>query len=180
MREHPPLARRCVGLVLVLLAAAALAAGCGTGTPKKSSTQTSSIWKVGTAWKVTVREDANIASPNSQHQYYDQVFDFKVGAAPKSASGSWRVDVTLEGAQGPAANGYHLFYVTSGSAFTLKQVSVGQQPPQGAAYAPVLLGQAFPLQKTVTSTPKDAHIKAANGGTGSQGLPPPLPPANLH
>lgn len=132
--------------------------------------QTGPIWRPGTEWTVRVVQDASVAAPErSMDQSYEQVYDFRVASAPTAAAGEWRIDARLEGARGPAADGFRLYYVRDGGGFTLRRVAIGGQKPLDRSYGPVLFGQAFPFQDHVTDTPRDRRVIAENGGAGSAG-----------
>ena len=189
---HPRTRMTFPTVIVVLVAAAALAAGCGSSSSSKhggsgtaktaGAATTSKIWAVGYKWDVTVTQNSSIASPadssGTEGTSYDQVYHFSVADAPTAKSPLWRVHAELEGAQGPLANGFSLWYTEQPDHKSMKltQVALGTEHPSDPTGASAIFGQAFPLEQTYTAPPKSHKVKAPKGGaeTGTS-LPPALP-----
>ena len=151
------------------ITAAVLVAACG-GTQGSTA---HTIWKVGDAWKVTVRQDSAVADPTGKHQAYDQVYRFTVSKGPSGGGTTWQVTARMVGAEGPFARGFRLYYAERGAALVLTQAGLIGTNPVPASAAPAVLGQSFPLEKRITKRPTDRRIVASKGGAAThEGLPP--------
>lgn len=178
-------ARRLLALLVVTLSALAVAA-CGSSSDSDVKATSNSVLSVGPKWKVTVSQNNSVAAPTdatgTAGQTYDSVYRFKVKSAPTKKVPYWQVHATLEGAAGPLADGFTLWYAQNkDGSVTLKQVALGTGAPTDAAAASAVLGQAFPLDRQITKPPTDRTQKAPGNGAGTDTteLPPTLPePAN--
>ncbi len=172
-----PSTLRLVSAAFVFVAALAGAlllmrtADDGSSRSSGSSAAASEIWKVGDTWTVNVGQDAGAITPDGDTNVARIPFHFKVTDAPKGASGTWKVKVTQEGAEGPFAAGWRLHYAEQGDALVLKQVAMGTDKPLEAEVAAIVLGSQFPYEVRYTKAPKD-HAVAASDLIERSSLPP--------
>lgn len=149
----------------------------------------SDIWKVGDRWTVKVRQDAGAITPDGATSIASVPFRFRVVDAPAGASGTWKVRVTQDGAEGPFAAGWQLHYRAKGGAMVLHRVAIGTEPPLEAELAAIVLGPQFPYETRYAKPPRDRTLDAAKLLERSTlppsslpadraGAPSALPPAN--
>lgn len=158
----------------------AIAVAHFAGTPGSSSSAPrgnaaeNGIWHAKSHWTVTVkRNTASVAPDAEESNDYTDTYRFVV--IGKDKNGLWHVRAKMDGASGPWADGYNLFYKDSGGAMVLKRASLGAAPPVPAAQATAALGAAFPLTKRYTKTPRNSRVNGTNPGSDSS-LPPTAPP----
>ncbi len=132
---------------------------------------TSEIWKVGDSWIMKVRQDSGAITPSGDRSVATVPFHFEVVSAPSNATGAWHVHATQEGAEGPFAKGWNLWYVEKDDAMVLKRVSVGDEKPLEAELAAIVLGPQFPYEVRYDAPPKNGTVDAADLLKQSQ-LPP--------
>lgn len=122
---------------------------------------TSDIWAVGDEWTVAVRQDSAAITPDGDTSVAAIPFRFAVVAAPEDATGSWKLRVTQDGAEGPFAAGWRLEYrEREDGTMTLHRVAMGEEPPLEAELASIVLGPQFPYETKYTAPPKDATVDA--------------------
>lgn len=174
--------------VLVAVAAFALALGGGLLLMKNSSSSTpgedgptsegapvaSDVWAKGDTWTVNVRQDAGAITPEGDRSVAAVPFRFEVVEAPRGTAGAWKVHVVQDGAEGPFAKGWNLWYVEKDDAMTLSRVSVGDEKPLEAELATIVLGPQFPYEVSYGAPPKDRTVNADALLKRSQ-----LPPSEL-
>lgn len=131
--------------------------GDGGGSRQVAS---STIWKTGTSWTVSVRQDSGAITPDGATSVATIPFRFEVTDAPTSKGGVWKVHVEQEGAEGPFAAGWNLQYKETDGVMTLHRVAVGDQPPLEAEIATIVLGPQFPYEVTYKAAPKSYTVDA--------------------
>ena len=148
---------------------------------------TSRIWTSGDSWTVEVRQDAGAITPDGDSSVATVPFRFRVTEAPEQADGLWHVRVTQDGAEGPFAKGWHLYYQPDAKGvMVLKFVATGDEPKLEAELASIALGPQFPYEVRYAAPPKDYAVDAAKllkrselppsslpGGGGDGGAAPP-------
>jgi hypothetical protein len=122
---------------------------------------TSDVWKVGTHWTVDVRQDSASITPDAGRSVAMIPFHFSVVSAPNASRATWKVHVAQDGAQGPFAKGWNLYYVDKGATMQLSKVSVGDEQPAPADAATIVLGAQFPYETTYASRPTNKSLDAA-------------------
>lgn len=142
--------------------------------------QTSAVWKPGTTWDVTVRQDGGAIAPDRDHaSTYDLVYHFRVVSAPRAAEGDWVLSARQDGAEGPFGDGFRLYYrEADDGSFVLHSLALGNGEGEraDAAFARGIVGDVFPLQERVSSTPRSrVERQQPVMPQGSAALPPPLP-----
>jgi hypothetical protein len=137
---------------------------------------TSRVWEVGDTWTVKVRQDSGAVTPDGDRSVAAIPFRFEVVEAPGAdeADGAWRVHVAQDGAEGPFAKGWNLWYVAKDDAMTLSRVSMGDEKPLEAELASIVLGPQFPYEVRYAKPPKDYAVDAEKLLERSQ-----LPPSQL-
>lgn len=137
--------------------------GAGNGNASGSKGATSEIWKVGDAWTVEVAQDGGAIAPDGDTSVAKIPFRFKVTDAPAAASEPWVVQVEQDGAEGPFAAGWRLYYVERDGVMELSKVAMGgaQDKPLEAELATIVLGSQFPYEVRYETAPKDATVTAA-------------------
>ena len=135
--------------------------GGGGGGGKGSA---SDIWKVGDAWTVEVKQNAGAITPGGKTSVAKVPFRFKVDDAPSATQKAWTVKVTQDGAEGPFAAGWRLYYVERDGEMVLSKVATGAatDKPLEAELATIVLGSQFPYEVRYAAPPKDATITAAD------------------
>jgi len=176
---HPSPAPSRPALIALLLVAALLAvAGCSKDGEGDSKGPKNGVWEKGTAWKVDVTQDAGKVTPGGDGDMVELTYRFRVAGGAGSKERPWRVHVTQEGAEGPFAAGWDLFYVDDPKGVRLSQVAFGEQEPVEPKLASIVLGLGFPLEARYTAPPKDANVDGAKLLDDASGAPEgALPPA---
>lgn len=128
--------------------------GAGNGSPSNS------IWQPGTAWTVSVRQDSGAITPDGAKSVAAVPFRFRVTDPPVSSAGEWKVHVTQDGAEGPFAGGWDLYYREADGAMVLHRVAVGAEKPLEAELAAIVLGPQFPYEVRYEAAPKDFTVDA--------------------
>lgn len=121
------------------------------------STQTSSVLRRGARWTVTVRQSDGVAA-HPTGATYKSTYRFHVEQAAATPRDYWMVRAHMLGAEGPFAQGYRLYYLKQRQrgkeVMVLKRVGLADQKPVGLEYAPLVLGQDFPLDKRLSARPR--------------------------
>ncbi|MCW2920785.1 MAG: hypothetical protein JWL76_659 [Thermoleophilia bacterium] len=124
----------------------------------------SDIWKVGDRWTAQVRQDGGAISPDAAKSVTKVPFRFEVTKAPSASNDAWTIKVTQDGAEGPFAAGWRLYYVETDGEMVLSKVATGAatDKPLEAELATIVLGSQFPYEVRYAAPPKDASITAAD------------------
>lgn len=125
-----------------------------------SQRQTSPLLATGKAWTVTAWEHTAGVAPTPTGQWYGTVYRFRVMRAPRTTQGVWVVEGVREGAQGPFAKGFTLLYAQHrDGSLRLKYVGAIDEALYPTAYADVVIGGNFPLQKRIVTPVRDATVR---------------------
>jgi hypothetical protein len=169
-----------IGGTLYAMNASSSDGGSSSGTGSReggggnSGAAASEVWAVGDEWTIQVRQDAGSITPEGDTNVAAIPYRFEVVAAPEGADGAWEVHVTQDGAEGPFAKGWNLWYVEDDGAMVLDRVSIGTEPPLEAELASIVLGPQFPYEVRYDAPPKERTVDAADLLERSQ-----LPPGSL-
>ncbi len=138
--------------------------GSSNGNSAGGKGAASDIWQVGDSWTVQVKQDGGAISPDGDKSVAKIPFRFKVVKAPTGATKEWTVKVTQDGAEGPFAAGWRLYYAPRDGEMVLTKVATGAatDKPLEAELATIVLGSQFPYEVTYSAPPKDATITAAD------------------
>ncbi len=161
---------RLFGIAIVFFAAlaAALLVLRGDGGSKTGSSGSGGaaaagdVWKVGDEWVVKVKQDGGAIAPGGAKNVAEIPFRFAVTDAPTGTDGTWTVQVRQDGAEGPFAEGWRLFYAERDDALVLTKVAMGRQDPLEAELATIVLGSQFPYEVRYTAPPKDRTVTASD------------------
>ncbi len=159
--------------VVVTLALLALVGG-----RNDSAGVSSTILVKGDTWVDRLKTTTgSVAAEKKDAHAITIVYRSQVEKIPTTAQGDWVIRVRQDGAEGPFAAGWRLYYRGSDKkGFELRAVAPVGRDPMDAKNASVILGEDFPLRTTITSRPKSRTIiDRTPGGAAASGLPPELP-----
>lgn len=119
------------------------------------------IWKLGDTWTITVQQRGATVSPDApKDELTELAYRFRVAAAPEGGDGLWRIDVKQDGASGPFADGWRLYFrEAKDGAMRLSEVAQGAQKAAAAEVASIVLGVSFPYETKYTAPPKDDTVQ---------------------
>ncbi len=135
----------------------------GNGSGGKSAG--SDFWQVGDEWTVQVAQDGGAIAPDGGSTSVAKIpFRFTVMDSPATSSEPWIVKVEQDGAEGPFAAGWRLYYVERDGGMELSKVAMGgaTDKPLEAELATIVLGSQFPYEVRYETAPKDKTVTAAD------------------
>jgi hypothetical protein len=132
-------------------------------------------WAVGDRWTIVTHQRPAAVGPEEDHgEIAELVYRFEVTEAPTDSNGGWLVRVTLDDAEGFAAEGWDLRYRERKGAMRLSTVAPHGRTAVPADAASIVLGTGFPDVSRYDGAPKARTVVKTDSAAPS-GLPPTLP-----